>query len=104
MAPSRISAEEPNSPAHSKVRLKLEVRRILGSAADTISCPSDRMDQLRFVALVDLGAQPADVGFDDVRPRVEMNVPDGTGDDLASVPRGLLSRRSVQQGGRSRLR
>src|SRR5215469_12402142 len=91
MTPSKISAEQPNSPAYSKVRRKLEVRRISGSAADTISCPSDRMDQLRFVALVDLGAQPTDVGFDNVRPGVEMNFPDvleqhRAGDDLASVP------------------
>ena len=34
------------------------------------------MDQLRFKAFVDFGAQPADVGFDDICPRVEMNVPD----------------------------
>jgi hypothetical protein len=34
------------------------------------------MDQLRFEALVDLAAQPAYVGFDDVRMGVEMNIPD----------------------------
>ena len=33
------------------------------------------MDQLRFAALVDLAAQAAYVGFDDVRMGVEMNVP-----------------------------
>jgi hypothetical protein len=34
------------------------------------------MDQPRLKAFVDLGAQPADVGFDDIRAWVEMNVPD----------------------------
>src|SRR5215831_17468166 len=91
MAPSRISADEPNSPAYSKVRRKLEVRRILSRAADTIPCPSNGMDQPRLKAFIDLGAQSADVGLDNVRPRVEMNVPDvleqhRAGDDLASVP------------------
>src|ERR1700719_1834703 len=76
MTPSRIRTEMPNSAAQSKVRRKLEVRRILGGPTDTIPCPSNRMDQLRFEAFVDLGAQPADVGFDDIRARGEMNVPD----------------------------
>src|SRR5271169_2102136 len=76
MTASRISAEQPNSPAYSKVRRKLEVRKILGRTADTIPCPSNRMDQLRLEAFVNLGAQPADMGFDHVRARIEMNVPD----------------------------
>jgi hypothetical protein len=63
---------------------------ILGRATDTIPCPSNRMDQLRPEAFVDLGAQPADMGFDDVSARIEMNVPDmlkqhRTGDHLAGV-------------------
>src|SRR5262245_14061976 len=76
ITPNRISTDAPNDPIQSKVRRKLEVRRILGRAANTIPRPSHRMDQLRFEAFVDLGAQPAYVGLDDVRMRVEMNVPD----------------------------
>jgi len=34
------------------------------------------VDQLRLEASVNLCAQPADVGLDDVRARVKMNVPD----------------------------
>src|SRR5260370_30264595 len=90
MTPTRISAEQPNSPAYSKVRRKLEVRRILGRATDTVACPFNRVDQLRFEALVDLGAEPADAGFDDIRARVEVNVPDvleqhRAGDHLTGV-------------------
>src|SRR5215469_6051056 len=76
MAPNRISTETANNPAYSKVRWKLDVRRILGRATDTIPCPSDRVDQLYLVALINLATQPADIGFDDVRARVEVNVPD----------------------------
>src|SRR5271156_6067760 len=95
MTPSRISAEQPNSPAYSRVRRKLEVRRILGRTTDTVPCPSNRMDQLGFEAFVELGAQPADVGFDDIRARVEMNVPDvleqhRARDHLASVTHEIL--------------
>src|SRR6202049_94446 len=76
MTPSRIRTEMPNSAAQSKVRRKLEVRRILGGPTDTIPCPSNRMDQLRLEAFIDLAAQAADMGFHNVRARVEMNVPD----------------------------
>src|SRR3954447_19372121 len=34
------------------------------------------MDQRRLEASIDLAAQTADMGFDDVRARIEMNVPD----------------------------
>src|SRR5277367_1664604 len=88
--PNSRTAEQPNSPAYSKVRRKLEVRKILGRTADTIPRPSDRMDQLRVKPFVNLGAQPTDMGLNDVRARVEMNVPDvleqhRAGDHLASV-------------------
>src|SRR5215469_16925830 len=71
-----MSTAVPNKPAQSKARRKLEVRRTLGRATDTIPCPSHRMDQFCFEAFVDLAAQPAYVGLDDVRVRVEVHIPD----------------------------
>jgi hypothetical protein len=49
------------------------------------------MDQRCFEAFVDLGAQPANVRFDNIRARVETNVPDvlqqhRARDYLAGVP------------------
>src|SRR5215831_5044896 len=76
VTPNRISTDAPNRPAQSKARRKLDVLRILGRPADTIPRPSDRMDQFRVEPFVDLAAQPAYVGFDDVRMGVEVNIPD----------------------------
>src|SRR5579862_9501747 len=58
---------------------------------EDIAHPADRVDQLAVERIVDLGAEAADVDVHDVRPAVEIHVPDFLGDgrarqDLASPP------------------
>src|SRR5579862_4440594 len=58
---------------------------------EDISHPADRVDQLAVKRIVDLGTEAADVDVHDVRPAVEIHVPDFLGDGgsrehLAAAP------------------
>ena len=64
--------------------------RQLAIAAHPIASTADGLDQLGVKASIDFCAQPADVAFDEVRARVEMERPDilqqhGARYDLARV-------------------
>src|SRR5579862_9472621 len=50
---------------------------------EDIAHPADRVDQLAVERIVDLGAEAADVDVHDVRPAVEIHVPDFLGDGRA---------------------
>src|SRR5882762_8135629 len=65
----------PVRAAYMRVSRKLDVRNSLGRCTETIARAAHGMNQRTGASLVDLAAQPADVGLDHVRVRVEVKVP-----------------------------
>src|SRR5579859_4658761 len=95
MMPNRIKKAGPAITRLSSVSRKLEVRKNLAGRTKAISRAAHRVDQLRPAVPGDLPAQPADMAFDDIGMRVEMQVPDifqehGARHDLAGMPHQIF--------------
>src|ERR1700754_3767572 len=72
---SKAPVSPRNSAVNNAARRKLSVRKILVLRKQLVSRAADRLDRIDFRALIELGAQPADMALHDTGLRIEVNVP-----------------------------
>src|SRR6202158_3282393 len=95
--PKSTRVEAPKRTAYSAERRKLVVRSSLIGRTEAIPGAAHGVDQLGRKAAVDLAAQAADMGLDDIGLRVEVKFPDvlqqhSAGDDAAGVAHEIFEK------------
>src|SRR5580698_5956086 len=75
-APSSTQERTRKRVANSAADRKLSVLKILVGRKELVPGSADRLNDVEFEAMIHLGAQAADVAFDDAGLRIEMNAPD----------------------------
>src|SRR3954462_2884464 len=107
MTPNSTRTEAMNRPAVSNVRRKLdacssfrsdELPPDIGRIPQAVARAPHRADKLRGEALVDFGAQPAQMRFDDIGLRVELILPYALEQHRAAQGLPRMAHQELEQG------
>src|SRR5215472_11208187 len=92
-----IETITPKVPMAISASLNVDEVRVLARSTEAISDAANRVDQRIGLSIVDLAADASDIDVDDVRRRIEMQIPHvlqqhRAGDDLAFVARQIFQK------------
>src|SRR3569833_2755163 len=87
----------PNAAIAISARRKVEERSVLARSTEAISDAADGMDQRIGLAVVDFAAVAPDLDVDDVRGRIELQVPDMLQHHRAGVDAALVADEIFEQ-------